>query len=71
VIAKLGSGASSDRLRAALRCTACGHRGALIYLPSYSMPERRQPMPLDLVPLTLRREMAKDALRSIGVELPA
>jgi hypothetical protein len=68
--AHFGGDVSSDRLRAALLCTACGHRGALLQHPSWEMADgfRRSP-PLDRVPLALRRQMAKDALRSIGVEV--
>jgi hypothetical protein len=68
-MARFGGDASSDRLRAALRCTECCRRGAQIYLPSYSKPEFREPVPLEQIPLALRRWIAKDALRSIGVEL--
>jgi hypothetical protein len=70
VMAQFGSEASSDRLRAALRCTICGHRGALLQLPSWGMSEGyRATPPLDRIPLALRRQMAKDALQSIGAEV--
>jgi hypothetical protein len=68
-IAHFGSDVSSDRLRNALRCTACGHRGALIHLPSWAKPEFRKGPPLDRIPPALQRQMARDALRSIGVEV--
>lgn len=67
-MAHFGGDVSSDRLRAALRCTACGHRGALLQLPSWGMSEGYTSVPLDRVPLALQRRMAQDALRSIGVE---
>ena len=67
--AAAGDSVSSDRLRAALRCTVCGHRGGLIQLQSWSKLEFRQGPPLDQIPLTLRRWMFRDALRGIGAEI--
>jgi hypothetical protein len=69
VLAYFKGDVSSDRLRAALRCTVCGHRGGLIQLPSWSKPEFREGPPLDRIPLALRHWMAKDALRGIGVDV--
>lgn len=70
IIARFGAEASSDRLRNALRCTACGKRGGRIMLPSWhDMQVGVTAMPVELVPLALRREIAEDALRSIGVQI--
>jgi hypothetical protein len=71
MVARFGPDASSVRLRAALRCTKCGRKGCLIQHPSWGMGERGYGggPPLDQIPLALRRWMAKDALRSIGVEI--
>ena len=64
VIAKLGSDASADGLRAALVCTVCGHRGANISLVGrsrYDLPA--PPIPTAFVPAWVAREY----LRAIGV----
>jgi hypothetical protein len=67
IIRRFGADASGDRLRNALRCTACGRRGALIQHPSWEMAEGCRSAPLERVPEGLRREMAREALLSIGV----
>jgi hypothetical protein len=69
IIGRFGANASSDRLRNALHCTACGRRGALLQHPSWGMAEGYRSAPLDRVPDGLRRQMAREALRSIGIEL--
>lgn len=51
IIAKLGPHVSNDRLRPALRCTVCGHRGGNISIVSrsrYDLPP--QPIPIACVP---------------------
>lgn len=66
-MAHFGGDVPSERLRDALRCTACGHRGALLQLPSWGMSAGYGSLPLDRVPVALQRKIADDALRSIGV----
>lgn len=69
-MAHFGGDVSSDRLRSALRCTACGHKGGLLQLPSWGMSEGfRETAPPDRIPPALHRLMARDALRDIGVEI--
>jgi hypothetical protein len=68
IVARLGAHASSDRLRACLRCTKCGKRGGLLKHPSWpGMHERAAPLPFDQVPAGLKRAMADHALAAIGV----
>jgi len=65
VIGRLGPHASTDRLRRALRCTVCGHKGGTITTvsrPRYELP--RQPIPTAQMPAWI----AKQYLREIGVE---
>ena len=35
LVIRWGPDESSDRLRRSIKCTACGHKGVLIYLPSW------------------------------------
>ena len=64
VIARLGSDADADRLRAALTCTRCGHRGGLMWLVTGSRHGApAPPIPAERVPAWV----AKDCLRRIGV----
>lgn len=71
IIEQFGPNASSDLLRAALRCTVCGRRGCLQQHPSWGMADGyRSTPPLDRVPPALRAKMAEIALRPIGVVLP-
>lgn len=67
IVARFGADASSNRLRNALCCTVCGKRGALLQHPSWEMADGYPSVPLDRVPVGLRREMAREALRGIGV----
>lgn len=66
VIARLGADASTDRLRRALRCTVCGHKGAAIATVSGSRPDAPPPpIPTAAMP----RWIAREGLRRIGVGL--
>lgn len=47
-VIRWGPNAPSDRLRASMRCTKCGHKGALTYSPSWiDMNVRWQPFPTE------------------------
>lgn len=65
---RLGAGAPASALRKRLRCTRCGRRSAVLSAPSV-VDHRLAPLPLNKVPEDLRRQMARGALRNIGVEL--
>jgi hypothetical protein len=64
---RLGADAPACALRKRLRCTVCGKLGATLSAPS-DVDHALAPLPLARVPEYLRREMARDALRSIGVK---
>jgi hypothetical protein len=58
IIARLGTESSSDRLRAALKCSKCGRREMEINLPSWGdINSGYAKLPLDRVPHGLRDEM--------------
>jgi hypothetical protein len=68
IVARLGADAPASALRRRLRCTVCSKLGAGIRAPSV-VEHSLAPLPLDRVPAYLRRELAREALRSIGVSL--
>jgi hypothetical protein len=65
----LGGDAPASALRRRLRCSRCGRRTASLSAPSV-VDHGLAPLPLYMVPEHLRREIACDALRSIGGEVP-
>lgn len=67
ITARLGADAPASALRRRLRCTQCGRRSAVLSAPS-ARSDGLAPLPLDRVPVQLRREMAREGLRGIGVE---
>jgi hypothetical protein len=71
VVSRIGSDASSDRFRAALKCTACGKRGATIRTPSWNVSKQSySDLPFDRAPPWARRYLANAALSGVGVRLP-
>lgn len=66
VVRRLGAHASASTLRRRLRCTQCGRRTAVLSAPS-AVDHGLAPLPLNKVPQYLHREIARHALRSIGV----
>jgi hypothetical protein len=64
IIERLGADASADRLRAALTCVVCGHRGANISL----VGRARHDLPPTPIPTAcLPAWVAKAYLREIGI----
>ena len=68
IVARLGADKPAQALRGRLRCTVCGRRQAGLRMPSWAMENGIASLPLDHVPPALMREMANDALRSIGAQ---
>ena len=69
IAARVGADAPASALRQRLRCTRCGRRGAELRAPSV-VDRALAPLPHHMVPEALRREMAREALRRIGVGWP-
>jgi hypothetical protein len=68
IVTRLGTEAPANALRKRLRCTICGARQAELALPSWvSLGTGFAPLPLERVPLSLRRAMVDNALREIRV----
>lgn len=67
VAARIGADAPASALRKRLRCTHCGKRMAVLRAPSARI-DGWAPLPMDRVPEGLRLELARQALRGLGIE---